>query len=593
MDCQGKILFFHQPMKKSGPLTNSLSTGGWLAWIERIGNRLPDPATLFLIGTVIVMIASAVAVQTEWVVEESRPEQIDFIEQAPGKSPSGVKWVKSGRTFEAKNILTRDGLFWAVSSIVDNFINFAPLGIVLVGMLGIGIAERTGFIGAALKAMLMIVPARLLTPAVVFMGIMSSLTSDAGYIILPPLAAALYKAVGRPPLSGLAAVFAGVAAGFNANLFITSLEPMLAGLANGGAQVIEPSYQLNPACNWWFMIASTVAMTGIGWFVADVIVEKRLATKSADEGGPIPIDAGDLESQKLSAEDWRALKIATGVFAAGLVGVIAMILVPGSPLYTYQIESSTNPDQIITVELIEVKDGYGKPEGTIEKDGHIFIPSENIFPRWVDAIVPLVFIVFIIPGIVYGVIQNKIRNDRDVTRLLTESMAGMASIIVMAFFAGQFVEHFKYSGLDKMLAMAGGQALGRANLPTSLLLVAFILMTMCFNMFVGSMSAKYTMFAPIFIPMFMMVGIAPELTQCAYRIGDSVTNCITPLNPYMVILLAFMKNIAPKGGMGTLIATMLPFSIIFCIFWTLMLLGWVALGIPLGPDGHLIYPPVK
>ena len=539
------------------------------------------------------MIASAVAAQTEWVVEESRPEQIDFIEQAPGKSPSGVKWVKSGRTFEAKNILTRDGLFWAVSSIVDNFINFAPLGIVLVGMLGIGIAERTGFIGAALKAMLMIVPARLLTPAVVFMGIMSSLTSDAGYIILPPLAAALYKAVGRAPLAGLAAVFAGVAAGFNANLFITSLEPMLAGLANGGAQVIEPSYQLNPACNWWFMIASTVAMTGIGWFVADVIVEKRLATKSADEGGPIPIDAGDLESQKLSAEDWRALKIATGVFAAGLVGVIAMILVPGSPLYTYQIESSTNPDQIITVELIEVKDGYGKPEGAIEKDGHVFIPSENIFPRWVDAIVPLVFIVFIIPGIVYGVIQNKIRNDRDVTRLLTESMAGMASIIVMAFFAGQFVEHFKYSGLDKMLAMAGGQALGRANLPTSLLLVAFILMTMCFNMFVGSMSAKYTMFAPIFIPMFMMVGIAPELTQCAYRIGDSVTNCITPLNPYMVILLAFMKNIAPKGGMGTLIATMLPFSIIFCIFWTLMLLGWVALGIPLGPDGHLIYPPVK
>ena len=576
-------------MKKSGPLTNSLSTGGWLAWIERIGNRLPDPATLFLIGTVIVMIASAVAAQTEWVVEESRPEQIDFIEQAPGKSPSGVKWVKSGRTFEAKNILTRDGLFWAVSSIVDNFINFAPLGIVLVGMLGIGIAERTGFIGAALKAMLMIVPARLLTPAVVFMGIMSSLTSDAGYIILPPLAAALYKAVGRAPLAGLAAVFAGVAAGFNANLFITSLEPMLAGLANGGAQVIEPSYQLNPACNWWFMIASTVAMTGIGWFVADVIVEKRLATKSADEGGPIPIDAGDLESQKLSAEDWRALKIATGVFGAGLVGVIAMILVPGSPLYTYQIESSTNPNQIITVELIEVKDGYGKPEGAIEKDGHVFIPSENIFPRWVDAIVPLVFIVFIIPGIVYGVIQNKIRNDRDVTRLLTESMAGMASIIVMAFFAGQFVEHFKYSGLDKMLAMAGGQALGRANLPTSLLLVAFILMTMCFNMFVGSMSAKYTIFAPIFIPMFMMVNISPELTQCAYRIGDSVTNCITPLNPYMVILLAFMKNIAPKGGMGTLISTMLPFTIIFSIVWTIMLLVWFWLGIPLGLDGHLNY----
>jgi aminobenzoyl-glutamate transport protein len=229
----------------------------------------------------------------------------------------------------------------------------------------------------------------------------------------------------------------------------------------------------------------------------------------------------------------------------------------------------------------------------VERDGLLLVPSENIFPRWVKAIVPLVFIVFIIPGIAYGVVQKKIRNDRDVTKLLTESMAGMASIIVMAFFAGQFVEHFKYSGLDKMLAMAGGQALGEAALPTSLLLVTFILMTMCFNMFVGSMSAKYTMFAPIFIPMFMMVGIAPELTQCAYRIGDSVTNCITPLNPYMVIMLAFMKNIAPKGGMGTLIATMLPFSIVFSIVWTIMLLFWVAFGIPLGPDGHLVYPPAN
>jgi aminobenzoyl-glutamate transport protein len=247
----------------------------------------------------------------------------------------------------------------------------------------------------------------------------------------------------------------------------------------------------------------------------------------------------------------------------------------------------------MAAEVVELAEGQSPPEGSVERDGLLLVPSSNIFPRWVKAIVPLVFIIFIIPGIVYGVVQKKIRNDRDVTRLLTESMAGMASIIVMAFFAGQFIEHFKYSGLDRMLAMTGGQALGQAALPTSMLLVAFIGMTMCFNMFVGSMSAKYTMFAPIFIPMFMMVGIAPELTQCAYRIGDSVTNCITPLNPYMVIMLAFMKNIAPKGGMGTLISTMLPFSIIFSIVWTIMLLVWVAFGIPLGPDGHLVYPPVN
>ena len=576
-------------MPNSGAFNNAGTSGGWLGWIERVGNRLPDPATLFLIGTVLVMIASAVSAKTGWIVEERLPDHSTLNVQAADGADE-IKWVATGRTFEAKNILTRDGLFWAVSSMVKNFINFAPLGIVLVGMLGIGIAERTGFIGSALKAMLMVVPKKLLTPAMVFLGIMSSMTSDAGYIILPPLAAALYKAVGRAPLAGLAAVFAGVAAGFNANLAITSLEPMLSELATKGAQVIDPSYEVNPACNWWFMIASTIIMTGAGWFVADVIVEKRLANKPPEEGGPSPVDVSDLEAQKLNSNDKRALKIAGLVFAVALTAVVAMVNIPGSPLYTYEVEWPPKSGQMLTVELVEDKDGQSLPKEAIEIGGEVFVQSENIFPRWVKAIVPLVLIIFIIPGIVYGVVQNKIHNDRDVAKLLTDSMAGMAPIIVMAFFAGQFVEHFKYSGLDKMLAMSGGQALGNAALPTSLLIVAFILMTMCFNMFVGSMSAKYTIFAPIFIPMFMMVNISPELTQCAYRIGDSVTNCITPLNPYMVILLAFMKNIAPKGGMGTLISTMLPFTIIFSVIWTIMLLIWFWLGIPLGLDGHLNYP---
>ncbi len=576
-------------MANSSASNPTKTNDGWLGWIEKVGNRLPDPATLFLIGTILVMIASAVAVKSGWVVHERLPDHSAALGQAAAGSQVAVKWIETGDTFEAKNILTRDGLFWAISSMVENFINFAPLGIVLVGMLGIGIAERTGFIGSALKAMLMVVPQKLLTPAMVFLGIMSSMTSDAGYIILPPLAAALYKAVGRAPLAGLAAVFAGVAAGFNANLVITSLDPMLSDLATMGAQVIDPNYEVNPACNLWFMIASTIVMTGVGWFVADVIVEKRLANKSAEEGGPSPVDVSDLESQRLTLEDKRALKIAGIVFAIALTTVIAMVNIPGSPLYTYELESPIKLGKMVTVEVVEVVAGDPLPAGAIEKDGQVFVQSKNIFPRWVKAIVPLVLIVFIIPGIVYGVLQKKIHSDRDVAKLLTDSMAGMAPIIVMAFFAGQFVEHFKYSGLDKMLAMTGGQALGQAALPTSLLIVAFILMTMCFNMFVGSMSAKYTIFAPIFIPMFMMVNISPELTQCAYRIGDSVTNCITPLNPYMVILLAFMKNIAPKGGMGTLISTMLPFTIIFSIVWTIMLLVWFWLGIPLGMDGHLNY----
>ena len=350
---------------------------GWLGWIERVGNRLPDPATLFLIGTVLVMIASAVAVKSDWVVLERLPDHAAALgKAAPDGTPAEVEWKETGRTFEANNILTRDGLFWAISSMVENFINFAPLGIVLVGMLGIGIAERTGFIGCALKAMLMVVPQKLLTPAMVFLGIMSSMTSDAGYIILPPLAAALYKAVGRAPLAGLAAVFAGVAAGFNANLAITSLEPMLSELATKGAQVIDPSYEVNPACNWWFMIASTIVMTAAGWFVADVIVEKRLANKPPEEGGPSPVDDSDLEAQRLTPDDKRALKIAGIVFTLALATVITLVNIPGSPLYTYQIESPTKPGQMITVEVVEVAEGEASPEGAIEKGGQFFVPSK-------------------------------------------------------------------------------------------------------------------------------------------------------------------------------------------------------------------------
>jgi len=220
----------------------------------------------------------------------------------------------------------------------------------------------------------------------------------------------------------------------------------------------------------------------------------------------------------------------------------------------------------------------------------ILVPGGG-FPRWVNAIVPLLFVQFIVPAIVFGVVTRTVASDRDVAKLMIDSMAAMAPIIVLAFFAAQFIEAFAWTGLDRMLAMWGGQFLGQAGLPVGLLLVAFILMTMVFNLFIGSMSAKYAMFAPIFIPMFMLVGIAPELTQAAYRIGDSVSNIITPLNAYLIIVLVFMQKFVPRGGMGTLISTMLPYTIGFTIVWTIMLLGWVALDIPLGPDGHLTYPP--
>lgn len=552
--------------------------------IERVGNRLPDPTMLFLIGMVLVMVLSWIAVQQQWSVEQMLPRVVETADDG-----SAVQWEPTGRVLRAKSLFSSEGLFWAIRSMKDNFISFAPLGVVLVGMLGIGVAERSGLIASLLKGFMMLVPGVLLTPAMVFIGIMSSMAMDAGYVVLPPLAAALYKAIGRPPLAGLAAVFAGVAAGFNANLFVTGLDPMLAELSTLGARSVDADYQVAATCNWWFMIGSTIVMTLTGWGVTSFFVERRLARKSVEEGGPAPATDDDLSAQRLTRVEKRGLRVALVTIAALMVLLGVLITVPGSPLYTFEIPGPDGQPGVSAERWIPPVADAAPPAGAQLVDGQWLVPLRPPFPKWVIAIVPLIFLGFVIPGITYGAATGSIRSSKDLATMFTESMANMAPIIVLAFFAAQFIEHFRWSGLDTMLATAGGQALGQAALPTPVLLVAFVLLTAVFNLFVGSMSAKYTMFAPIFVPMFMMVGISPELTQATYRIGDSVTNIVTPLNAYLVIILVFMQKFVPKAGMGTLISTMLPYTIVFGIVWMLLLLAWYWLGIPLGPGGPLAY----
>ncbi len=621
--------------------------GGLLDRIEWLGNKLPDPAFLFLIGAAIVMVASHFAAprlpdgwRVEWdqvgnaaggvdeqlavirrvktdaagdpifppligsdglpvmaedgspvfntaadplkesasfqlvetqagpeahlivqetgqAVTDSGGEPIDFSERgwavftktvvsvedpATGETTQVLK--NTGKITFAHSLLTTEGLYWCLKSMENNFLGFAPLGVVLLGMLGIGVAEKTGLIAALIKLFMRNVSASLLTPSMVFIGIMSSLATDAGYVVLPPLAAAIYLAAGRSPLAGIAACFAGVAAGFNANLLITSLEPLMAELTQDAARLADPSRSVSATANWYFLAASTFLITFVGWAVTALFVEKRLSKKPADEGGPdaaaAAIAAKDIG--KLESNEVRGLKLAMSV-AVLLVGFFATLhFWPGSPL-----------------------NGL-----------------DGIFPRWVAVVVPLMFFVFVIPGIVYGWVVGNVQSTKDIAKHMTDSMAGMAPIIVLAFFAGQFVTYFGETNLGAMLAFTGGEWLFEQGMPTALLLIAFILLTVIFNLFVGSMSAKYTLFAPIFVPMFMLIGIRPELTQVAYRIGDSVSNVITPLNAYLVIVLVFMQRFAPKAGMGTLIAMMLPYTIVFGIVWTIFLLVWDALGLPLG-----------
>ena len=510
---------------------------GWLDRVERAGNALPDPTTLFALGALLVAFGSELAVQLDWTVEKTVTRPV-----------AGAELERVQLEVRATSLLSAEGLYWILENLVKNFTEFPPLGVVLVGMLGIGVAERSGFIGALLKVVLLAVPGGLLTPTVFFLGVMSSMGLDAGYVVLPPVAAALYQAVGRSPLVGLGATFAGVSAGFSANLFITSLDPMLGEFSSAGAQLIDPGYAVAASANWWFMIASTFLLTGVGWAVTAWWVEPRTAARSpAVDGGAEPAP----EAQALGADERRGLLLAVGAAALFTLVFAALAFVPGAPLSG----------------------------------------DDDAFPRWVRVIVPLLFLGFLLPGVVYGAATGAISNDKDVARMMGETMAAMGSYVVLAFFAGQFIAWFAHSGLGEMLAITGGRALAAAALPPALLVVGFIAVVGVGNLFIGSMSAKYAFFAPVFVPMFMQAGIAPELTQAAYRVGDSITNVITPLNPYVVILLAFMQRYAREAGIGTLVALMLPYALVFGVVWSAVLALWVALGVPLGPEGPLFYAP--
>ncbi|MGP1272588.1 MAG: AbgT family transporter [Phycisphaerales bacterium] len=585
--------------------------GGLLDFIEWLGNKLPDPVLLFLMGAVLVMFLSQLAVWADWEVQPMSPVQV-----VGDDGLAAMQFEPVGDPIRPVSLLTSDGLYWTLTSMVGNFMGFAPLGVVLTGMLGIGVAEKTGLIGALLKAFMLVVPRYLLTPTMVFLGIMSSMGLDAGYVVLPPLAAALYKSVGRSPLAGIAAVFAGVSAGFNANLFVTGLDPMLANLSQIGARVIDPSYSVAATCNWWFMIASTFVITMTGWAVSAWFVERRLSRKSSEEGGPSPVERGGIEAERLTAPEIRALAWGAGSMAVLIVGLVALTFVPGSPLYDHTVPNPLEPGRTLLADRASEADIPASPtqtdavegkgvmysldsdrDGRIDRQvfvrdsGEVLVVRGLQFQRWVNVVTPLIFLGFVVPGIVYGLAIGSVRTSKDAAKVMIESIANMAPIIVLAFFAAQFIEYLKYSQLDRMLAFEGGIALAEAGLSKSMLVIAFVLVTMVFNLFIGSMSAKYTMFAPIFVPMLMFVGISPELTQAAYRIGDSTTNIITPLNAYLIIILVFMQKHAPRAGMGTLISMMMPYTIVFTIVWAIMLLVWIQGGWELGPQGPLAYTP--
>ena len=494
---------------------------GLLNRIETIGNRLPDPVYLFIIGTALIIVFAELAVLFNWQVTKPAIHQ-------------------SAELLSARSILESDGIWWWLSTLVKNFIEFPPLGVVLVGMLGIGLAEKSGLLPAMISLVGSAIKESLLVPSIIFLGIMSSMALDAGYVVLPPIAAILFIVAGKSPVLGIVASFAGVSAGFGANLFITSLDPLLAGFTESAAQFISPDYKVAVTSNWFFMIASTVLLTLTGWFVTVKWVSPFVPRYQLNQGEDINLTSftGALEKS--------AVKFALASFVILLALILLAIVIPNAPLY-----------------------GQG-----------------NRFPRWIEATVPLLFLLFIVPGVVYGVRAKTIRSSKTFAKFMGDTIAELGPYIVLAFFAAQFIAVFKYTHLGEMIAISGGSWLASLQLQVEIILVAFVFLACLGNLLIGSMSAKYAFMAPVFVPMLMQAGISPELTQVAYRIGDSVTNVITPLNPYMIIVLAFLQKYHREAGIGTLVSLTLPYSIGFLVAWLILLVLWVMLGIPLGP-GHI------
>jgi len=494
---------------------------GFLNYTEKVGNALPNPATLFAIFALLALLLSGVAAFFGW--DATHPS--------------------TGEVIQPVNLLSKDGLHQIILQMVHNFTSFAPLGIVIVAMLGIGIAESSGLIGAIIRSLVISAPERYMTFVLVFAGVLSNAASDIGYVLLIPLAGTIFLSIGRNPLVGMAAAFAGVSGGFSANLIIGTIDPLLAGLSQEAARIIDPVYEVNPTANYYFMIVSTFLIALIGTFVTEKIVAPRLGEYKGKEKPE--------EIKKLDKNEKRGLRWA---------GITMLVLIA------------------LTL------------WGTLPENGILRIAGEGILKSpLIKGVIAFLFVFSAAAGIAYGIGSKKFTSDNDVVDGMSTAIKTLAAYIVLVFFAAQFVAYFKWSHLGEILAINGAIFLKSIDIGTMPLLFLFILLAGAINMAMGSASAKWAIMAPVFIPLFMELGYSPELSQVVYRIGDSVTNLISPMMSFFALIIAFFQRYDKSASIGTIISTMLPYTIIFTIAWSILLLVWVYFGFPLGPGAPLYY----
>lgn len=468
-----------------------------LTRLEALGNKLPDPVVLF--ATAALCIVALSAFLAGWQVPHpAKPELVTV-----------------------QDLLAGPNLRRMFTDAVKNFGAFPPLATVLVAIMGIGLADRSGLVSAVLGRAVSAVPPRLLTLALLFVGANGALASDASFVVLVPLGAALWARAGRHPLAGMSIAYAAVSGGYGANLLVTALDPLLAGLTEAAARLVDPEIRVAATCNWFFNAASVLVVTGVGALVAPS-VERRFGAWSGE---------GDLVQDNVSL-------VPAGIALAATLAVLAVVL--------------------------------------------RFVLYDGTWTPIYDSIVIIVAIAAGVPGVVHGVATGLIRSSHDAVKLCAEAVSGMGGYLVLAFAAAQFVAWFNWSNLGLVLAVKGAAVIEQSGLGVTALLALFVAVSAVLNLVIASASAKWAFMAPLFVPMLMLVGIPPATTQAAYRVGDAFTNILTPLMPYMPIVLATARRYVPAAGQGTILAAQLPFAVAWGITWTALLLGWNALGWPLG-----------
>ncbi|MDX1706185.1 AbgT family transporter [Pseudidiomarina sp.] len=496
--------------------------------VEKVGNKLPDPAVMFF-GLLLIVWAFSFMLSG-----------IEFDAVHP----------LTGENVGVNNLLSGSEMAAFLASMVNTFMGFAPLGVVLVAMLGVGVAERSGFINVAIKLMLNVTPKVLLTPVLILVAIVSHTAVDAGYVLVIPLGGVIFYAAGRHPLAGIAAAFAGVSGGFSANFVPSAIDPLLQGFTQSAAQILDPAIQLNPLNNYFFTSASSIIVVLVGWYLTDKIIEPRL------KNTPVDGDKDDIPViEEVTPRDRKAF------YSAVLTMVVGLAL-----LFFWTIQDNTPLADPQTGELAS----FGAP--------------------LMQMIVPLIFLLFAIPGIVHGYVAGTFTNSQDVVGAMTKSMEGMAYYMVMAFFCAMFIKAFGDSNLGTLLSIKGAGFLSSLALSGGVTMVGMIILVAFINLFVGSASAKWALISPIFVPMLMQMGYSPDLTQAAYRVGDSISNIITPLLPYFPLVVLYCQRYVKNTGIGSLVALMLPFSISLLVIWSAFLIIYWMIGIPLGFQSNYMYP---